>query len=493
MKKLIVSVLMVLILLLAVSCAGSVPAGMSTPAPASPAWQDLITVAYPVETLKAYVERVTYSARNYNQYPKVYYSSFSKRFAVEFERKTYEGSYVILKDDSGGLAFIFFDKQGLGVLGFHNDRIRSKADFDFIELGETTMRELYDFALYDITVGSGIITNFYCVKEGYLCVSYKTKHSAWVDWMETVVREVALITNDEILKSPSGSELRYILPMDKGSDDDNYLGASRPTPDITAAPTATPIPTPTPEPDEYTKMAVQAFESGTFESTLVNYHFGLALPFEKVEYDKEKVERALEANGEPYFELISKYDLDAFYQYVQMVGIKRVTVSHDQEKNKFFAEARAQDGISAFTFERNAAYEVKYPSENAKLRFQNAVDGEYSISCSINGGDWRSMFCSRTYRQGTDEFALLSFANIEGMPRPSCSFTLRIKPEDDSLFLVGMNLQEYETLSRILNEAFLRNLSIKEIIAENQILLRKLTDDDVSFERLLQVYGIKAS
>ncbi len=169
--------------------------------------EELITIRYSATQLKNMRE-------NFKNYVGTSFDELSKDFKFECVRYTDTEYYVVLLLDNDKKAFLFFDMDlllnGIKICG---DFI-SKDDFDFIEIGKTTIDEVCEAdPNYNLSPSSSITCTSHIVKEGGILIEYKV-----IDQLFRV-NALCFYENSELLNvdkyDVARGSIPYVLDIDK--------------------------------------------------------------------------------------------------------------------------------------------------------------------------------------------------------------------------------------------------------------------------------------
>lgn len=169
--------------------------------------EELITIRYSKAQLSQLEER-------YNKDPDITFDELSNEFKFECVRYTGSSYYVILMQNDGTKAFLFFKPDmSLKVFSRYTNFL-SLHDFNFVKLGETTIDEVMEMdPNYLLLPFSSSTTTAHIVKEGGIFIEYDKKHGAiWVKSIEYLDNDcISQLEEDDITLY----SIPYILDIDK--------------------------------------------------------------------------------------------------------------------------------------------------------------------------------------------------------------------------------------------------------------------------------------
>lgn len=154
---------------------------------------DLITVAYPFDTinaLKLHVQNKRYT-----------YWDLSRDFKVECVRKTYQGFYAIFLQTNGDYAYVFMDKELQVNKVLILDSFLSLNDFDVVSKGEKSIRisDILSLDVNSVSIPlSMYIQTAHIVQEGVVYISYSPiKQGVYIE--EPVAANVLFYSNEYLM------------------------------------------------------------------------------------------------------------------------------------------------------------------------------------------------------------------------------------------------------------------------------------------------------
>ena len=158
----------------------------------------------------------------------VHYYKFKWKFKPECIRKTgrdYYGYYAVLQQEDGQYAFLFINDERIIDKVLVTDHFKSKSEFDFVTLGQTTIREIHAFDTnYFFPAISNMHIYDYIVQEGIIELQFPLnpveKDPYWYtdpdySWGTNVVQTIHWYSNEELKNSDPLPYMPNILQQDK--------------------------------------------------------------------------------------------------------------------------------------------------------------------------------------------------------------------------------------------------------------------------------------
>ena len=177
---------------------------------------ELITTAYSAEKIQELKNDIKNNTFDYNE--------LKSKYSVQCLRKTPQGYYTVLMQDDGCKVFVFMDESK--KLCKSNNPItvnsfKSKRDFEFIKVKETTLSEITSFDKDTIFLPiSSFVYTAHIVNEGVLIIEYARfdeKHE--IVYEDSIVKNVTFYENNHYSEDNLAIVLvPYILGIDKNAD-----------------------------------------------------------------------------------------------------------------------------------------------------------------------------------------------------------------------------------------------------------------------------------
>ena len=189
-------------------------------------FSDLVNVTYSESEIAELKEDIIESKRLHSR--RINYFRFKKKFKCQCVRKTFQGYYVVLRQDDGKRVFVFFNEEHQLEDILIIDKFLERSDFEWLREKETTENEIDMIAQNCITYPlSATVFNFrgYILKDGMLLVKYTYICEEGKSSGENVVDYVLFYSNSTLESQTDSEEFLkknyfvantpYILPIDK--------------------------------------------------------------------------------------------------------------------------------------------------------------------------------------------------------------------------------------------------------------------------------------